>query len=138
MSLTFLPKSINLIDMGKKSMGDEKISFSKPLAIDIYFNDSAILSSSNELPLPEKNFNTAIFSSNGILAYYFDPAGRLVNKADGTGAPVYANILFSSSDINLLKGSTLLRTLTVYGPTGGLKLWRYIPTSTPKWVAKLN
>ncbi len=138
MSLTFLPQSINLIDMGKKVTGDEKISFSKPFPLDIYFNDSAILTSTNDLPLPEKNFNTAIFSGNGILAYYFDPAGRLVNKADGTGSPVYANILFSSSDINLLKGSTLMRTLTVYGPTGGLKLWRYVPTSTPKWVAKLN
>jgi prepilin-type N-terminal cleavage/methylation domain-containing protein len=138
-NLTFLPQSISLVDMGQLSAGDEKISLTKILPADVIINASFFPASNNaDFPVPEKTFTKYDFST-GPYVTFFDPAGRAVNAANGTGTQSFSTFYFSSFDIDLVKSPTLLRAVTLYGSTGGLKFWRYLPTGTPtKWSLKIN
>lgn len=138
-SLTFLPQSISLVDMGQLSAGDEKITLTKTLPADIIINASFFPTTNNpDFPVPEKTFNKYDFST-GPYVTFFDPAGRSVNAANGAGTQSFSTFYFSSFDVDLTKSSTLLRAVTLYGSTGGLKFWRYLPTGTPtKWSPKIN
>ncbi|MEW6732965.1 MAG: prepilin-type N-terminal cleavage/methylation domain-containing protein [Acidobacteriota bacterium] len=144
-NLLFLANSVSLVDMGTiSSVNDEEISLSKLLPIDVTINAAAGLPSKTTAFLaPENAFSVHNFSSsvpNGTFVCYFDPAGRAVTRADGTGTQEYRIFQFSANDIDLTKGPTLLRAVTLHGSTGGLKFWRFIPTLGPsgQWTTKLN
>lgn len=134
--LTIPAQSISLIDMGSiTQQNDEQLSLSKRLPDDIVVNAGAGLPATTAFPLPERSFPTFNFTT-GPFVCYFDPAGRCVNRADGTGTQNYMTFYFSAPDIDVNKAPTLLRALTLYGATGGLKFWRFIPPS--QWVNQLS
>jgi prepilin-type N-terminal cleavage/methylation domain-containing protein len=134
-SLNFLSNSVSLVDMGRASIqNDEEISLARKLPEDVNLNGTS-LPASTAFPLPERNFTVHDFSGGNLFVCYLDPAGRAVNSADGAGTQEYRTFYFSSFDIDVSKSATLLRAITLYGATGGLKFWRYDPAST-KWISK--
>jgi hypothetical protein len=139
-SIKFLSRSVNLVDMGSiTKQDDEEIALTKRLPIDVTVNASTGLPNPTALPIPEQNFPVHNFQTGnppGTFVNYFDPSGRAVNKADGSGVQEYRTFYFSSYDINTIKSSTLMRAITLYGATGGLRFWRYTPSPTPQWVSK--
>lgn len=135
--LKFPAQSVTLVDMGTQDLDDETITLTKKLPVDVVVNANSGLPVNTAFPVPERNFTTAAFN-NGIFICYFDPAGRAVNNCDGTGTQVYTTFYFSSFDINSTVSAPLLRAVTVYGATGGVKFWRYIPTPPSQWVTQLN
>jgi prepilin-type N-terminal cleavage/methylation domain-containing protein len=143
-SLRFLAQSITLVDMGRSSVqNDEEITFSKKLPRDIIINAQSNLPDKTvAFPSPERSFlahNFSTGSPSNLFACYFDPAGRVVNSADGAGTQEYKIFYFSAPDINLSKSPTLLRAITLYGATGGLKFWRYNPSTSPgQWVGRIS
>lgn len=137
-NLTFLSQSVSLVDMGELATGDEVIILTKQLPPDVIVNASYFPIPNVDFPAPERNFTKYDFATGPFVAF-FDPAGRAVNSADGTGTQTYSTFYFSSFDIDLTQGPTLLRAVTLYGATGGVKLWRYLPTGAPnKWSTKID
>jgi len=138
-TLTFLAQSVSLVDMGELALGDEKISLIKQLPTDVIINASFFSAPPNvDFPVPERSFSKFDFST-GAYVTYFDPAGRAVNAIDGTGTQNYSVFYFSSFDIDQTKSPTLLRAVTLYGATGGLKFWRFLPDGMPnKWSPKID
>ncbi|MEW6730636.1 MAG: hypothetical protein AB1489_04795 [Acidobacteriota bacterium] len=139
--LSFLAQSITLVDMGRISVrNDEEITLVKQLPLSVIINDSSIVTATRSIFLqPERSFTVHDFASINTFVCYFDPAGRAVNLADDTGTQEYRTFFFSSNDINVSKSPTLLRAITLYGATGGLKFWRYIPAPTPaRWTAQID
>ncbi len=138
-TMTFLAQSISLVDMGQLNTSDEKIILTKQLPPDVIVNASFFSAPPNiDFPAPERSFSKFDFST-GAYVTYFDPAGRAVNASTGTGTQNYSIFYFSSFDIDDTKFPTLLRAVTLYGATGGLKFWRFLPTGTPnKWSPKID
>lgn len=137
-NLTFLTQSVSLVDMGELAPGDEVIILTKQLPPDVIVNASYFPIPNMDFPAPERNFTKYDFAT-GPFVTYFDPAGRAVTLADGTGTQTYSTFYFSSFDIDLTQGPTLLRAVTLYGATGGVKLWRYLPAGAPnKWSTKID
>jgi prepilin-type N-terminal cleavage/methylation domain-containing protein len=140
-SIRFAAQSVSLVDMGRIApQDDEELVLTKRLPLDVKVNAATGLPASTAFPQPEQSFSIFNFSGatpSGAFVCYFDPAGRAVNKADGTGTQEYRIFYFSSSDVDVNKSATLLRAITLYGATGGLKFWRYSLTPTPaKWEGK--
>ncbi|MCS6885494.1 MAG: prepilin-type N-terminal cleavage/methylation domain-containing protein [Acidobacteriota bacterium] len=128
--------SVCLIDMGALSSGDERLVLSRRFARDININNTAELPASSAMPQPERFFNEPTVTGITVVGY-FDPSGRAVNAADNTGIPVYARFAFSANDAKVSAGPTLLRAVTLYGASGGLKGWRYNPHSSPAaWIGE--
>jgi prepilin-type N-terminal cleavage/methylation domain-containing protein len=132
-------RSITLISMGTRNSNDESVTVSKILAPDILINATSGLPIANTaFPDPEKTFPTATFNNN-LYFCFFDPAGRAVNAADGNGRQVYNVFYFSSFDINTAtRSASLLRSVTLYGSTGGVKFWRYRPDMNNIWKDNVN
>lgn len=137
-SKTFLAQSVSLVDMGALAPGDEVIVLTKQMPSDVIVNASFFNSPNMDFPAPERNFTKFDFST-GSYVTYFDPAGRAVNAPDGTGSQSYSVFYFSSFDITDTKSPTLLRAITLYGATGGLKFWRFLPSGAPnRWSPKID
>ncbi|MBL8151383.1 MAG: prepilin-type N-terminal cleavage/methylation domain-containing protein [Blastocatellia bacterium] len=138
----FLANSVSLIDMGGiTTRGDEVITLTKQLPKDVRINVTSELPAVTAFPQPESdfqvhNFATAVPANSYVC--YFDPAGRAVNLADGGGKQQYLILQFSADDVNTSKAPELIRAVTLYGSTGGLKAWKYIPGATPRWVTQFN
>jgi prepilin-type N-terminal cleavage/methylation domain-containing protein len=133
--LQFLAQSVTLVDMGSFMPGDESIALSKKLPIDVNINAAVFPSPNPQFPVPEQSFNKYNFSAGPYICY-FDPAGRAVNSADNNGTQNYAIFYFSSFDITPTQSPTLLRAVTLYGATGGLKFWRFLPAG--QWITQLS
>lgn len=138
-TMNFLAQSVSLVDMGQLNMADEKITLTKQLPTDVIINASFFSAPpNNDFPAPERSFGKFDFAT-GAYVTYFDPAGRAVNSPIGTGTQNYSVFYFSSFDIDQTKSPTLLRAVTLYGATGGLKFWRFLPTGAPnKWSPKID
>lgn len=138
-TINFLAQSVSLVDMGQLGLADEKITLTKQLPPDVIINASFFSTPPNaDFPAPERSFSKFDFAT-GSYVTYFDPAGRAVNSPTGTGTQNYSVFYFSSFDIDQTKSPTLLRAVTLYGATGGLKFWRFLPTGTPnKWSPKID
>jgi prepilin-type N-terminal cleavage/methylation domain-containing protein len=138
-TLTFPAQSVSLVSMGQLQTVDEKITLTKQLPPDVILNASFFTAPPNtDFPAPERSFTKFDFST-GPYVTYFDPAGRAVSASTGTGTQNYSVFYFSSFDIDQTKSPTLLRAVTLYGATGGLKFWRFLPAGTPnKWSPKID
>jgi type II secretory pathway pseudopilin PulG len=140
--IKFPQKSVSLVDMGSiTKKDDEEISLSKKLPIDVVLNADTGLPKKEAFPFPEQDFPKHDFNNSNpknSFVCYFDPAGRVVNRADGSGFQEYRTFFFSSYDITVTKSPTLLRAITLYGATGGLRFWRYTIGQTDQWVTKIS
>lgn len=138
-NLKFPAKSVTLVDMGRITIqNDEEITLAKIFPSDITFNDTTVVGATRSIfQQPEQNFLVHNFSSTAVYVCYFDPAGRAVTKADDNGTQEYKTFFISAPDVTATKSSTLLRSLTLYGATGGLRYWRYVP-SPASWKTSLK
>jgi hypothetical protein len=138
-NIKFLARSVSLVDMGSiTKQDDEEIALTKRLPLDVTVNATSGLPNDNLFPIPERSFPVHKFQTgnpSGTFVCYFDPSGRAVNRADGSGVQEYRLFYFSSYDVNTAKSPTLMRAITLYGATGGIRFWRYTPSPTPQWVS---
>lgn len=135
----YLARSVSLVDMGTMALGDERITLVRQFPRDVNINNTSELPASSLFPIPERSFNAPTLNSSSYsYVCYFDAAGRAVNRADNTGNQEYRLFAFSAPDARMSLAPTLMRAVTLYGSTGGLKSWRYVTTPTAAWVAQLN
>lgn len=143
-TLPFLSRSVSLVSMGQSMAGDEVLRQTNKLPIDVFINQASggplAANSDAAFNTPEKNFSAFDPTTmNGVFVIFFDPAGRAVDAPSNTGNFVYSRLYFSSFDISrAVPSSPLLRALTIYGASGGVKYWRYIPGAMPSWQFQLN
>ncbi|MEW6732647.1 MAG: hypothetical protein AB1489_15065 [Acidobacteriota bacterium] len=140
-SLNFEPHTVTLVDMGAFfDTTDETIAFVKGLPADVLINQGlfTLPTASSAFTAPESIFTAPDLASSKTFVIYFDPAGRAVTTANNNGTQQYLTFYFYSSDINVGKSQPLMRAITVYGATGGIKLWRCDVGGTPplRWVAQ--
>ncbi len=133
----YLAHSVSLVDMGAIAAGDERIVLAKQFAQDIRINNTSDLPPVTSFPITERTFTSPTLDTvNYSYVCYFDPSGKAVNRADNTGNPEYRIFAFSAPDAKMASAPTLMRAVTLYGSTGGLKSWRYIDNATG-WVSRL-
>ena len=79
------------------------------------------------LPLPPApyNYNTAVFT-DGVCQFRFRADGSVVDPA---GNSVSATFFFTPLDMNDQSG-TLVRSVTLFGPSGSTRAWKYDATNT--------
>lgn len=135
----YLARSVSLVDMGAMSPGDERIVLVKQFPLTVNINNLSELPAVTTFPLPERSFSAPTLNTSSYsYVCYFDPAGRAVNRADNTGNQEYRLFAFSAPDARLTSAPTLMRAVTLYGSTGGLRSWRYVISPSAAWVSQLN
>ena len=79
------------------------------------------------LPLPPApyNYNTAVFT-DGVCQFRFRADGSVVDPA---GNSVSATFFFTPLDMNDQSG-TLVRSVTLFGPSGSTRAWKYDAANT--------
>jgi prepilin-type N-terminal cleavage/methylation domain-containing protein len=137
LSLKFPGNSVSLVSMGLlATQNDEKIQNISIYPKDVMINPSNAV----DYPIPptsafpnlEAGFTTAAFPSN-IFVCYFDPGGRVLDRAQENGNQIYRTFYFcpqaeKKAGVNTLSTNTvqaLTRALTLYGASGGVSFWRY-------------
>jgi hypothetical protein len=88
-------------------------------------------------PAAPYNYTAAAFSS-GTWQGYFTPSGQITTLA---AIPLSATFYFYSPDTanaNNASNLSLVRALTIFGPTGNVRFWRYNVTSASAatWVGR--
>jgi hypothetical protein len=133
-------QSIMLIDENGASTGDEKLvryeTLYSPKLIKIA-TPANLLTGSSTVPAVPYNYSAATFPS-GVWQAYFTASGQVTDVA---GMPLSATMYFynpSTTNSNNAATLPLVRALTVFGPTGNVRFWRYNPTSgtTATWVGR--
>lgn len=134
----YLARSVSLIDMGRIAPGDERIVLVKQFPQGVNINNISELPAATNFPPTERTFTAPPLDSS-LYSYvcYFDASGKAVNRADNTGNQEYRIFAFSAPDARMSSAPTLMRAVTLYGSTGGLKSWRYV-TSPAGWVPQLK
>jgi len=81
----------------------------------------------NLLPLPPApyNYNTAVFT-DGVCQFRFRADGSVVDPA---GNSVSATFFFTPLDMND-QSQTLVRSVTLFGPSGSTRAWKYDAANT--------
>jgi prepilin-type N-terminal cleavage/methylation domain-containing protein len=81
----------------------------------------------NLLPLPPApyNYNTAVFT-DGVCQFRFRADGSVVDSA---GNSVSATFFFTPLDMND-QSQTLVRSVTLFGPSGSTRAWKYDAANT--------
>jgi hypothetical protein len=132
-------RTIMLIDENGASVGDEKLvryeSLHSPNIIKLALPSNLI--SGTDKPAAPYNYTAASFSS-GIWQGYFTAAGQVTDLA---GMPLSATFYFytpNTANTNQASTLALVRALTVFGPTGNIRFWRYNPTSptAATWIGR--
>jgi prepilin-type N-terminal cleavage/methylation domain-containing protein len=79
------------------------------------------------LPLPPApyNYNTAVFT-DGVCQFRFRADGSVVDPA---GNSVSATFFFTPLDMND-QSQTLVRSVTLFGPSGSTRAWKYDAANT--------
>jgi hypothetical protein len=130
--------SIMLIDENNAGTGDESVVRSEPLyaGLGVTIGRPTNLPSGSQ-PSAPFNFPAASFGSGGTWECYFQPTGRITNSA---GVPSSATLYFYTATPTSPSSAfdlSLVRALTVFGPTGNIRFWRYNPTpQNGTWVGR--
>ena len=121
------PGTIEVVDEGTVSAGaadDEvvrterlppgnEISFAKPTGVDV--------------PSSPFNFSAAVYSS-GRFVIYFNPIGT--SSGSNVDVPKSATIFVAPTGTSSASPNVdLVRAITIFGPTGSIRLWGYEPSS---------
>lgn len=125
---------VRLTDMGRLPGGDEFLINRSVLNSQVTLDRPAIDGTPLTLPPAPYAYPAATFSS-GPLDYYFLADGSVTNQAgwdDQTFAPTSVTIFFSPTPGSALDqdqanrpAGNLIRAVTLYGPTGSAKFWRF-------------
>lgn len=121
-AITCKPQTIMLIDEGAVSTGDESVVRSEALANTSLVSIQGKPSIPSTQPATPWNFATAAFTSNTFQAYY-NPDGSVT---DGTATPMSFTLYIYPTTVTA-QNQTLVRAVTVFGPTGAMRMWRCDP-----------
>lgn len=137
-SLKFPGHSVSLVSMGLlANQADQRIQNTIIYPEDVMINPTDTvnypLPAVTTFPTLESGFTVATFPSS-LFTCYFDPSGRVLDKAQESGNQIYRIFYFSpeaerkGSVTNTLTPDTvraLTRAITLYGASGGVNFWRY-------------
>jgi hypothetical protein len=129
------PKTIMMIDENNAGTGDEEVVRAEPLASALFVKIGRPnnLASIDHPPAPH-DFATATIATSGTWEAYCLPAGSIAN---GSGTPMSATFYLYSTSAALQSSAsdlTLVRAVTLFGPTGTVRLWRRAPSGS--WVGR--
>ena len=116
---------VRLMDEGLLPGGDEVEIIRGKLNGTVAMTQPSI--GGNLIPLPPApyNYNTAVFTS-GVCQFRFRADGLVVDPA---GNSVSATFFFTPLDMNDQSG-TLVRSVTLFGPSGSTRAWKYDAANT--------
>jgi type II secretory pathway pseudopilin PulG len=132
-------RTIMLVDENTPGAGDEEEVRSEPLFLPdvVTIAQPANLPTATVRPAAPYNYSTAVFSS-GTWDAYFNPSGT-VTSSGGTAksATLYFYAPSPTAPANA-SSLSLVRAITVFGPTGNVRFWRYNVTSesSASWVGR--
>ena len=139
-------KLVKLTDMGTLPGGDEVLINRGVLNPDITMDQPSVGATTLSPPPAPYNYTPAAFDSSNSLDLVFLADGSVTNTANfnnSTFAPVSVTIFFSpsagtavnASQVAAVNSGNLMRAVTIYGPTGSAKFWRF---DTDKFVWEIN
>jgi prepilin-type N-terminal cleavage/methylation domain-containing protein len=111
---------VRLLDEGLLPGGDEVEVIRGTLNKDVTMEHPSL--SGTQLPTPPApyNYGSANFV-NGVWSVRFRADGSVV---DADGDPVSATLFFAPRNLDA-NGANLIRAVTVFGPSGSVRAWRY-------------
>jgi prepilin-type N-terminal cleavage/methylation domain-containing protein len=130
--------SIMLIDENNAGTGDEVMVRSEPLyaGLGVTIGRPTNLPSGSQ-PAAPFNFAAASFGTGGTWECYFQPTGKVTNSS---GVPTSATMYFYTATPTAPTAAfelSLVRALTIFGPTGNVRFWRYSPTGqNGTWIGR--
>ena len=116
---------VRLMDEGLLPGGDEVEIIRGKLNGTVAMTQPSIGGNLIPLPPPPYNYNTAVFTA-GVCQFRFRADGSVVDSA---GNSVSATFFFTPLDMNDQSG-TLVRSVTLFGPSGSTRAWKYDATNT--------
>lgn len=113
-------KIITIVDENRLPVGDEREVRRAKLSDEVSLDPPLVGGAPIGAPPAPYGYGTAVYASN-VWAARFRSDGSVV---DGAGNPLSATLFFSPvnmgySDINLI------RAVTLFGPSGSMRVWRY-------------
>ena len=137
---------IKLTDMGTLPGGDEVLINRGVLNPNVTLDQPAVGASVLSPPPAPYNYTPAVFDSSSSLDLIFLADGSITNNTgfnNGSFAPVSVTVFFSptqgsavnSSQVGQDNAGNLIRAVTLYGPTGSAKFWRFDNT---KFIWEIN
>jgi type II secretory pathway pseudopilin PulG len=132
-------QTIMLVDEGAPGTGDERVARAEPLytqEVVKIAQPGNLLSGSTQPPAPY-NYTAALFTS-GTWEGYFTPSGMVTTS---TGAPKSATLYFyhpNQASTGNASNLSLVRAITVFGPTGNVRFWRYnvVSPTSATWIGR--
>jgi type II secretory pathway pseudopilin PulG len=104
---------------GDAISGDDRLVRDKKLVDQVSMLEPAI--DGTPIPLPPAPYNyPAATSADFVWTCHFQSDGSV----RGGGAPVSATFFFSPQDMSS-KDASLIRAVTLFGPSGSIKYWKY-------------
>jgi prepilin-type N-terminal cleavage/methylation domain-containing protein len=126
---------VKLTDMGTLPGGDEMLINRGVLNTAVSMDQPMIGSTVLPPPPAPYNYTPAAFDVNGVLDIYFLADGSVTNATgynSGSPAPISLTIFFSPSAGSAMStgqsqnnAGSLMRAVTLYGPTSSAKFWRF-------------
>jgi hypothetical protein len=137
-AITCPANSIAFIDENGVGTGDEAVVRTEPLTggLSISIGRPTNLPATSHPPAPY-NFSAASLGASGTWECYFQPTGRATSAA---GVPLSATLYFYTekpSAPTMAHDLSLVRALTLFGPTGTTRFWHYSPdAAVGTWAAR--
>jgi prepilin-type N-terminal cleavage/methylation domain-containing protein len=136
---------VRLTDMGRLPGGDEFLINRGVLNTLVTLDRPTVGGSPLTLPPAPYAYGAASFNTSGVLDLYFLADGTVTNQTgwdNQTYAPVSTTFFFSPSAAAALNSTqasqpagNLIRAVTLYGPTGSAKFWRF---DSDKFIWEIN
>jgi prepilin-type N-terminal cleavage/methylation domain-containing protein len=139
-------KLVKLTDMGTLPGGDEMLINRGVLNADVSLDQPRVGASLLPPPPAPYNYAPAAFDSANTIDLVFLADGSVTNSTgfnNSTFAPVSLTIFFSpstgtavtSEQVAAANAGNLMRAITIYGPTGSAKFWRF---DKDKFIWEIN
>lgn len=113
-------QTITLFDENRLAIGDEIVVRRAPLLDQISFNQPIIGTDSVGLPPAPYSYPPAVYTAN-VWEARFRSDGSVVDSA---GNPLSATLFFSPANLKD-SDANLIRAVTLFGPGGSIRLWRF-------------
>ena len=116
---------VRLMDEGLLPGGDEVEIIRGKLNGTVAMTQPTVRGTPLPLPPAPYNYNTAVFT-DGVCQFRFRADGSVVDPA---GNSVSATFFFTPLDMND-QSQTLVRSVTLFGPSGSTRAWKYDAANT--------
>lgn len=113
-------QTITLFDENRLPVGDEILIRQTPLIDQVSLSQPIIGANSVGLPPAPYSYPPAVYTAN-VWEARFRSDGSVVDSAGNT---LSATLFFSPSNLND-SDANLIRAVTLFGPSGSIRLWRF-------------